>query len=61
MYVIVRNHRDWHKENLQLDRENTRNLTMQFEWGPCDRHIVLWGVNGAPEVFEGYFDDIGFL
>ena len=24
-----------HRENLPSDRENTRNLKMQFEWGPC--------------------------
>ena len=35
MYVIVTNHVNWHRENLQLDRENTGNLKIHFEWVPC--------------------------
>ena len=35
VYVIVANHVNWHRENLPLDRENTGNLKMQFEWVPC--------------------------
>ena len=35
MYVIVTNHMKWHRENLRSDRENTGNLKMKFEWGPC--------------------------
>ena len=31
--LIVTNHVNWHKENLQADRENTGNLKMQFEYG----------------------------
>ena len=34
VYVIVTNHVNWHRENLQSDRENTGNLKMQFEWVP---------------------------
>ena len=34
VYVIVTNHVNWHRENVLLDRENTRNLKMQFEWVP---------------------------
>ena len=34
VYVIVMNHGNWHRENLQSDRENTRNLKMKFEWVP---------------------------
>ena len=39
MFVIVTNHVNWHRENLQLDRENTGNLKMQFEWVPCIMHM----------------------
>ena len=35
VYVIVTNHVNWHRENLQSDRENTGNLKMKFELGPC--------------------------
>ena len=35
MYVIVTNHVNWHRGNLQSDRENTGNLKMKFEWVPC--------------------------
>ena len=39
MYVIVTNHVNWHRENLQSDMEknweNTGNLKMKFEWVPC--------------------------
>ena len=34
MYVIVKNYGNWHRENLRLDRENTGNLKIQFEWVP---------------------------
>ena len=34
LYVIVSNYVNWHRENLQLDRENTGNLKIQFEWVP---------------------------
>ena len=40
MYVIVTNHVNWHRGNLQSDRENTGNLKMQFEWVPCTLYIV---------------------
>ena len=33
-YVIVANCVNWHGENLRLDRENTGNLKIQFEWVP---------------------------
>ena len=35
---------NWHRENLRLDRENTGNLKIQFEWVPCpyeNRHSNL--------------------
>ena len=35
VYVIVTNPLNWHRDNLQSDRENTGNLKMQFEWVPC--------------------------
>ena len=35
MYVIFTTRVNWHRENLQSGRENTGNLQMQFEWGPC--------------------------
>ena len=35
MYVKVANYGNWHREKLQLDRENTGNLKIQFEWVPC--------------------------
>ena len=35
MYVILANYVNWHRENLQSDRENTGNLKIQFEWVPC--------------------------
>ena len=34
VYVIATNYVNCHRENLQLDRENTGNLKMQFEWVP---------------------------
>ena len=34
MYVIVTNHVNWDRENLQSDRENTGFLKMKFEWVP---------------------------
>ena len=39
MYVILTNYVNWHRENLQSDRENSGNLKIQFEWGPCTEHI----------------------
>ena len=39
MYVIVTHHVNWHREYLWLDRENTGNWKMQFEWVPCH---MLW-------------------
>ena len=35
VYVIVTHYVNWHRENLRLDKENTGNLKMQFEWVPC--------------------------
>ena len=35
MYVIVTNHVNWHREDFRSVRENTVNLKMQFELGPC--------------------------
>ena len=42
VYVIVKNHVNWHRENLWSDRggggggmENTGNLETQFKWEPC--------------------------
>ena len=37
VYVIVTNDVNWHRVNLRLDRENTGNLKIQFEWVPCQR------------------------
>ena len=34
MYVKVTNYVNWHKAHLWLDRENTGNLKIQFEWVP---------------------------
>ena len=34
-YVMVTNHVNLHWETLRSDRENTGNLKMQSEWGPC--------------------------
>ena len=34
-HVIVTNDVNWYRENLRLDRENTGNLKIQFEWVPC--------------------------
>ena len=34
VYVIVINHINWPRENLQSGKENTGNLKMQFEWAP---------------------------
>ena len=34
VYVIVTNYGNWHREKLQLDRESTGNLKIQFEWVP---------------------------
>ena len=33
-YVIVTNYVNWYRENLWLDRENSGNLKIQFEWVP---------------------------
>ena len=35
VYVIVTNHVNWHRENLQLDREKTGKTQGQYEWVPC--------------------------
>ena len=35
MYVTFINYVNWHRENLQSDREKTENLKIQFEWVPC--------------------------
>ena len=43
VYVIVTDHINLHRENLQSDgmnRENTKNLKMQFEWVPCFSRII---------------------
>ena len=40
MYVIVTDYGNWHRENLQLDRENTGNLKIQFEWVPWDQSEI---------------------
>ena len=34
VYVIATNSVNWHRENLPVDRENTGNLKIQFEWVP---------------------------
>ena len=34
VYVIVTNYVNWHRENLQLDKENT-GKTQGIEWVPC--------------------------
>ena len=39
MYIIVTNDVNWHREHLQLDRENTGNLKMIFDRVPCNKHI----------------------
>ena len=45
MYVIVTNHINWHRENLQSkqgkNRENTGNMKMQFEWVPCFNKVTV--------------------
>ena len=47
VYIIVTNYVNWHRENLRLDRENTGNLRIQFEWVPCKRYGKLMiGVEG---------------
>ena len=51
MYVILTNYVNWHRENLQSDRENSGNLKIQFEWGPCTEHI--YNLNHVP-VVSGY-------
>ena len=33
--IIVTNYVNWHRENLRLDRENTGNLKILFEWVLC--------------------------
>ena len=43
MYVIVTNYGNWHRENLRLDRENTGNLKIQFEWVPYVQYLRLDG------------------
>ena len=35
VYVKATNYGNWHREKLWLDRENTGNLKIQFEWVPC--------------------------
>ena len=42
MYVIVTNPEDWHRDNLQSNRENTGNLKMKFEWVPCQVLDLEW-------------------
>ena len=52
MYIIVTNHVNWHRENLQSDRknrENTGNLKLKFEWVPCN---ILPQLNGEDEFNE---------
>ena len=34
------NFRNWHRVNLPLDRENTGNLKIRFEWGPCHSSLI---------------------
>ena len=45
VYVIVTNHVNWHRKNLQSDREKTGktgNLKKKFEWVPClNAHFLL--------------------
>ena len=36
VYVIVSH---WHREKWRLDRGNTGNLKIQFEWGPCSKRV----------------------
>ena len=52
MYVIVTNHVNWHRENLQSDRENTGNSKTQFEWVP-------WGGLGGGGVSNTCFRGCG--
>ena len=49
MYVIVTNHVNWHRENLQSDRENTGNSQMQFEWVPVYffKFIIICNLGGV--------------
>ena len=48
-YVIVTNYGNWQRENLRLDRENTGNLKIQFEWIPSswtlDSRVKAWVKN----------------
>ena len=36
MYVILTNYVNWHRENLQPERQHTGNLKIQFEWVPWE-------------------------
>ena len=43
MYAIVTNDLNWHREKFAvgqgINRKNTGNLKMRFEWVPCNNHI----------------------
>ena len=52
VYVIVTNHVNWHRENLQSDREknreNTGNLKKKFEWVPCTLILYTHHCSNSP-------------
>ena len=47
---IVTNHVNWHRDNLPLERENTGNLKMQFEWVPC---LIFVKMRSYNNLFRG--------
>ena len=49
LILIITNYVNWHRGNLRLDRENTGNLKMRFEWVPC-----LWDVDYVWEKERAY-------
>ena len=61
VYILVTNYVNWHRENLRLDRENTGNLRIQFEWVPCKRYgklmIGVEGINHGMIKVEGVWVD----
>ena len=57
VYVIVRNHVNWHREICSQTgkkqgkhRENTENLKMKFEWVPCTCISLFQVINSKPKI-----------
>ena len=59
MCVIVTTYVNWHRENFRLDRENTGNLKIQFEWVPCIREIPDHATFREKEDTLGWLDKLG--